>query len=48
MIKNPFPHDDGAPASWQDVQDEKIAERDAMQSEQQLRQMFNAFMSMNK
>ena len=43
--QEPFPHEDGAPASWQDNQDIKAAQESKKQSEQTVNQFMKMLLS---
>lgn len=46
--QEPFPHEDGAPASWQDNQDVKAAQASKKQSEQTAQQFIKMLLSTMK
>lgn len=47
-LKEPFPHDDGAPASWQDDQDADALEDQLRSSRQQLKEYTKMILSTMK
>ena len=47
-LKEPFPHEDGAPASWQDNQDAKAMEQSAEQSRQMVKDYTKMILSTMK
>lgn len=47
-LKEPFPHDDGAPASWQDNQDAEAMEDDLRASRAKLKEYTKMILSTMK
>lgn len=47
-IKEPFPHDDGVPASWQDNRDAEQIQRDMQASREQIKEYTKMILSTMK
>lgn len=48
FVTNPFPHEDGAPASWQDIQDMHDEEKAISESKNAAEKQFRMLTSMFK